>query len=200
MVVRDYARLEAACRPETPGALSRDHRGGARAWQALGAEADPVAAHAFGQSVGGVARLHRYGRRLRYLKRFFKLAVLSNVDRASFTLEREARLTFDLVLTEDIGSYKPARRNFRESPWIGSTAPSALAKARCSTPYTASSDIDAGRPVDHGVGCITASARSAGRRAPTTRVADIWTWLHFIKSNLRAGVPRPARRRLPSVF
>jgi len=51
---------------------------------------------------------------LRYLKQHFKLVVLSNVDNDSFA-HSNAKLgvTFDAVYTaEDIGSYKPAPRNF----------------------------------------------------------------------------------------
>jgi len=51
---------------------------------------------------------------LRYLKQHYKLVVLSNVDSASFA-HSNAKLgvTFDAVYTaEDIGSYKPAPRNF----------------------------------------------------------------------------------------
>ena len=52
---------------------------------------------------------------LAYLKQFYKLVILSNVDRKSFA-ESEKRLgiAFDAVYTaEDIGSYKPDPRNFR---------------------------------------------------------------------------------------
>lgn len=51
---------------------------------------------------------------LQYLKRYFKLVVLSNVDNASFA-HSNAKLgvNFDAVYTaEDAGSYKPAPRNF----------------------------------------------------------------------------------------
>jgi putative hydrolase of the HAD superfamily len=44
----------------------------------------------------------------------FKLIILSNVDRASFAgSQARLRVEFTSVLTaEDIGSYKPSRRNF----------------------------------------------------------------------------------------
>jgi 2-haloacid dehalogenase len=51
---------------------------------------------------------------LRRLRSFYKLAILSNVDRASFA-RTNVRLgvTFDLVVTaQDVGSYKPSHRNF----------------------------------------------------------------------------------------
>lgn len=51
---------------------------------------------------------------LRYLKRHFRLAVLSNVDNASFAASSEKlEVEFDAIYTaQDIGSYKPAKRNF----------------------------------------------------------------------------------------
>lgn len=51
---------------------------------------------------------------LQYLKQHYKLAVLSNVDNDSFAHSNEKLgVTFDAVYTaEDIGSYKPAPRNF----------------------------------------------------------------------------------------
>ena len=51
---------------------------------------------------------------LRVLKRHFKLVILSNVDRAGFAASnRKLGVTFDAIYTaEDIGSYKPAARNF----------------------------------------------------------------------------------------
>lgn len=49
-----------------------------------------------------------------YLKRHYKLVILSNVDRASFAASnRKLGTAFDAVYTaEDIGSYKPDARNF----------------------------------------------------------------------------------------
>ena len=51
---------------------------------------------------------------LQYIKRYFKLVVLSNVDRASFArANRRLGVEFDAVYTaEDIGSYKPNPENF----------------------------------------------------------------------------------------
>lgn len=51
---------------------------------------------------------------LSYLKRHYKLVILSNVDRASFAASnRKLAVTFDAVYTaEDVGSYKPDARNF----------------------------------------------------------------------------------------
>ena len=48
------------------------------------------------------------------LAKHFKLMILSNVDRQSFAASnRRLGVVFDMILTaEDIGSYKPAARNF----------------------------------------------------------------------------------------
>jgi len=51
---------------------------------------------------------------LAYLKKHYRLVVLSNVDNESFDASQEKLgIQFDAVYTaEDIGSYKPERRNF----------------------------------------------------------------------------------------
>lgn len=51
---------------------------------------------------------------LQYLKKFYKLIILSNVDNRSFSFSNSAlSVEFDAIYTaEDIGSYKPDDRNF----------------------------------------------------------------------------------------
>jgi putative hydrolase of the HAD superfamily len=51
---------------------------------------------------------------LRYLKQYYKLVILSNVDNESFAASNEKLgVDFDAIYTaEDIGSYKPADANF----------------------------------------------------------------------------------------
>ena len=51
---------------------------------------------------------------LQCLARYYRLIILSNVDRASFAgSNTRLDVTFDAVITaEDVGSYKPDRRNF----------------------------------------------------------------------------------------
>jgi 2-haloacid dehalogenase len=78
-----------------------------------------VAAHAdlhdrFGGSVPDWPAFADSAAALAYLKRHFKLVILSNVDRASFaTSNKKLGVTFDAVYTaEDVGSYKPDPRNF----------------------------------------------------------------------------------------
>ncbi len=52
---------------------------------------------------------------LRYLKKHYKLVILSNVNRDGFAASnRKLGVTFDAIYTaEDIGSYKPDAANFR---------------------------------------------------------------------------------------
>lgn len=69
---------------------------------------------AYGRSVGDWPAFEDSPGALRYLKRFYKLVILSNVDNESFA-RSSARLqvAFDAVITaEDAGSYKPSLRNF----------------------------------------------------------------------------------------
>ena len=51
---------------------------------------------------------------LRYLKQYFRLVILSNVDNTGFAASNQKLgVEFDAVFTaQDIGSYKPAKRNF----------------------------------------------------------------------------------------
>jgi 2-haloacid dehalogenase len=68
----------------------------------------------YGMSVGDWPAFPDSAEALDYLKERYRLVLLSNVDNESFALSN-ARLgvTFDAVFTaEDIGSYKPAMRNF----------------------------------------------------------------------------------------
>ena len=91
--------------------LQEVHRSLAREF---GVDDDPLEAAAFGHSVGDWPAFPDSADALRYLKQHFRLIILSNVDRASFA-RSNARLgvEFDHVFTaEEIGSYKPALRNF----------------------------------------------------------------------------------------
>ncbi len=51
---------------------------------------------------------------LQYLKKYYKLVILSNVDNETFSYSnRKLGVEFDAIYTaEDIGSYKPSLRNF----------------------------------------------------------------------------------------
>ena len=86
----------------------------ARLVERFGLPADAEAARCFGQSVGDWPAFPDTREALQYLKRHFKLIILSNVDRASFARSNERLgVEFDRIFTaEEIGSYKPDLRNF----------------------------------------------------------------------------------------
>jgi 2-haloalkanoic acid dehalogenase type II len=71
-------------------------------------------AEAYGASIPDWPAFPDSAAALQYLKQHYRLAILSNVDNRSFAASN-ARLAveFDAIYTaEDIGSYKPSRRNF----------------------------------------------------------------------------------------
>ncbi len=92
--------------------LARVYEALARAW---GVEGEEREALAFALSIAEWPPFPDTVAALRYLKGFYKLAILSNVDRSSFAKSREKLgIVFDHVFTaEEIGSYKPDLRNFR---------------------------------------------------------------------------------------
>jgi 2-haloalkanoic acid dehalogenase type II len=69
---------------------------------------------AFGQSLRNWPAFPDTPGALRYLKQHYRLYVLSNVDNESFShTNPKLEVQFDGIMTaEDIGSYKPSRRNF----------------------------------------------------------------------------------------
>ena len=72
---------------------------------------------AFGQSIKDWPIFPDSSDALAVLSKYYKLIVLSNVDRTSFAFTREkleaGKFTFDQVCTaQDIGSYKPDPANF----------------------------------------------------------------------------------------
>ncbi len=68
----------------------------------------------YGRSIARWPAFPDSAKSLKYLKRHYKLVILSNVDNASFAHSlRRLKIEFDAVFTaEDIGSYKPSPRNF----------------------------------------------------------------------------------------
>lgn len=68
----------------------------------------------YGQSVKDWPAFPDSAGALQYLKKHYKLIVLSNVDNTSFAgSNRRLEVVFDAIYTaEDIGSYKPSDRNF----------------------------------------------------------------------------------------
>jgi 2-haloacid dehalogenase len=116
-VLASFARHETAQEAKTPDMvyselLAHVHRRLAEEWGVATSEADH---RAFGGSVGDWPAFADSAAALAYLQPFYKLVILSNVDRNSFAQSsKRLGVTFDAVFTaEDIGSYKPDLRNFR---------------------------------------------------------------------------------------
>jgi 2-haloalkanoic acid dehalogenase type II len=115
-VLEAFAVFEARQQAETPALLYPEVL--ANVMQALGkrlggavSDAD---ARAFGRSVADWPAFPDSADALAYLKRHYKLVVLSNVDRDSFRASNtRLDVEFDAVYTaQDIGSYKPSPANF----------------------------------------------------------------------------------------
>lgn len=111
-----FARLETQQQATTPGMLyprllSTVH---ARLAEEHELKTTPEMDACFGASVPMWPAFPDTADALRELKTRFKLVILSNVDRDGFAASnRKLGVSFDAVYTaEDIGSYKPARRNF----------------------------------------------------------------------------------------
>ncbi|HVI06608.1 MAG TPA: HAD family hydrolase, partial [Sphingomicrobium sp.] len=115
-VLEAFGLLESAVEEEDPSrpysrVLEEVH---ARLSRHFGVQPDPPEAALFGASVGSWPAFPDSADALSYLKRHFKLIILSNVDRRSFEgSERRLGVAFDHVFTaQDIGSYRPDLRNF----------------------------------------------------------------------------------------
>ncbi len=111
-----FAKLQYEHEAKTPEKLYPDvlaavYRDLAARWDIPWGEDD---AYGFGQSVGRWPAFADSAESLQYLKRFYKLAIISNVDRASFARSNEKLgVSFDRIITaEDVGFYKPSPRNF----------------------------------------------------------------------------------------
>ncbi|MBI0434728.1 haloacid dehalogenase type II [Roseomonas sp. KE0001] len=115
-VLEAFVRHESTLQAESPGMLysgllANVHRQLADEW---GIEPDEAEHLRFGASVPDWPAFPDAAGALAYLKRHYRLAILSNVDRASFAGSAQRFGTaFDIVCTaQDIGSYKPSLRNF----------------------------------------------------------------------------------------
>jgi 2-haloalkanoic acid dehalogenase type II len=115
-ILEAHARLESAQQRHTPSMRYSDllavvYKRLAEEWRQ---PASWSACQDYGQSVRNWPAFEDSAAALAYLKQHYKLVVLSNVDNSSF-VQSNAKLNvvFDAVFTaEDIGSYKPDRRNF----------------------------------------------------------------------------------------
>ena len=115
-ILEAHARHESAQEVETPAKLYRDllavvHKRLAEEW---GVATTWEECAAYGRSIPNWPPFPDSAEALQYLKQHFRLAMLSNVDNTSFACSNvRLGVTFDAVYTaEDIGSYKPSRRNF----------------------------------------------------------------------------------------
>ncbi|TPL79148.1 haloacid dehalogenase type II [Mesorhizobium sp. B2-3-13] len=79
-----------------------------------GVVATPEECIAYGLSVKDWPAFADTAAALQYLKKHYRLIILSNVDNTSFSFSnRKLGVDFDAIYTaEDIGSYKPSPRNF----------------------------------------------------------------------------------------
>jgi 2-haloacid dehalogenase len=115
-ILEAHARHEAAQQRVTPHMRYRDllavvHKRLAEEW---GVPASWDEARAYGSSIKDWPAFPDSAEALAYLKTHYRLAVLSNVDNESFAFSNaKLGVVFDAIYTaEDIGSYKPAVRNF----------------------------------------------------------------------------------------
>jgi putative hydrolase of the HAD superfamily len=115
-ILETHARHESSQQLQTPTKLYRDllpivYRRLAEEW---GVPAPWSACVAYGRSVRNWPAFADSAPALQYLKRHYKLVILSNVDNESFAESNEKlEVDFDAIYTaEDIGSYKPSDRNF----------------------------------------------------------------------------------------
>jgi 2-haloacid dehalogenase len=116
-ILEAHARHEAAQERWTPMRKYRDllavvYKRLAEEW---GVPASWEECQAYGRSVGSWPAFPDSAEALQYLKKHYKLVILSNVDNESFALSnKKLQVVFDAILTaEDIGSYKPSDRNFQ---------------------------------------------------------------------------------------
>jgi 2-haloacid dehalogenase len=115
-VLEAHARHESAAQRQTPAKRYSDllalvYRRLAEEW---GVAVDWDECRAYGRSVADWPPFPDSAGALAYLKRHYRLVILSNVDNDSFAASNAwLQVAFDAVYTaEDIGSYKPSPRNF----------------------------------------------------------------------------------------
>jgi 2-haloacid dehalogenase len=111
-----FARHESAQEAETPTMLYSDvltavHR---RLADTLGLSTSDEEDRRFGASVPDWPAFADSASSLQYLKKYYQLVILSNVDRKSFEgSNKRLGVEFDAIYTaQDVGSYKPDSANF----------------------------------------------------------------------------------------
>jgi 2-haloacid dehalogenase len=120
-ILSTFATHESAQQTATPdmryaALLTRVHGRLAEAWGASGIAAEN---EQFGASIGDWPAFPDTVAALRSLQERYRLVILSNVDRESFRVTNERLgVTFSEIFTaEDVGTYKPTRRNFTYLIW-----------------------------------------------------------------------------------
>jgi 2-haloalkanoic acid dehalogenase type II len=115
-VLEAFGRHEVEVQSATPSLLYREvlatvHARLAREWNVTVSEGEN---RLFAASIARWPPFPDTVDALRYLRRHFRLVILSNVDRQSFSATQKLLgIEFDAVCTaQDIGSYKPDPRNF----------------------------------------------------------------------------------------
>jgi len=115
-ILETFARHEAAQEAEKPTMiysqlLGAVHARMAKEWGVKTAAEEDAR---FGASVGEWPTFEDSSAALQYLKQHYKLVILSNVDReSSARTNKKLDVAFDWIFTaQDIGSYKPALKNF----------------------------------------------------------------------------------------
>lgn len=116
VLLEAFASAESAQQSETPGMrypeiLAKVH---GRLTQKFELDSNVELERGFGDSVSSWPAFPDSADALRRLKTRFKLVILSNVHRDGFATSNEKLgVEFDAIYTaEDVGSYKPNRRNF----------------------------------------------------------------------------------------
>jgi 2-haloalkanoic acid dehalogenase type II len=116
LILEAHARHESAQQRQTPAMrycdiLSVVYKRLAEEW---GVVVNIDECEEYGQSIRHWPAFADSPSALQYLKKFYKLIILSNVDNRSFSFSNAAlSVEFDAIYTaEDIGSYKPDDRNF----------------------------------------------------------------------------------------
>jgi 2-haloacid dehalogenase len=115
-ILETFARHELAQETETPAMIYSQllavvHSQIGKEW---GIKTTPAEDAQFGASVKDWPAFEDSPAALQYLKQYYKLVILSNVDRESFKgSNKRLKVEFDSIFTaQDIGSYKPSLANF----------------------------------------------------------------------------------------
>jgi 2-haloalkanoic acid dehalogenase type II len=115
-LLEQFAQHESDQQQQTPAMLysqllSVVYRRLANAWAIAATDEE---ANSFGASIADWPAFPDSAEALQYLGQYYKLVILSNVDRRSFRASNvRLKVSFGAIFTaEDIGSYKPDDRNF----------------------------------------------------------------------------------------